>query len=220
MKGDNCFPEENHDIWQKRRKGMKGYNCWIQRIEPWFDPLDPTIVALCATMIVLLLFEYFCLNPFVWILLFESVKQQNNKTTNNNNNYCHPSNLSRSFCQRSNHDLPSSLFYVFVRDNCWIQRIEPWLRIAQQLLRIAQQLLRYAQPWLLLFYVFKQKKHNNYLYSFVWIHKTTTIINPVNRFLKVLCCFSVIVFSVFILIFSILCWCILKKVSAVPLCFL
>ncbi len=27
----------------------------------------------------------------------------------------------------SNHDIPESLFYVFVRDNCWIRRIEPWL---------------------------------------------------------------------------------------------
>ncbi len=81
-------------------------NCWIQRIEPWLDPPDRTIVGSKGsnhgwilrieqlldpkdrtmisqrdiivfpwkTMIVLLLFEYFCLNPFV--LLRKTTKQQ------------------------------------------------------------------------------------------------------------------------------------------------
>ena len=159
------------------------------------------IVFPWKTMIVLLLFEYFCLNPFVWILLFYGFKQQTTKqqrttiivgSKGSNRDIplgynCFPevfltkiiflfkvfqSKTYLSFkkygqkgtlgqvrklvslpvptgqirklvfllvftgqvrkpwfdpldptivgSKGSNHDLPESLFYVFVRDNCWI----------------------------------------------------------------------------------------------------
>lgn len=98
------------------------------------------------------------------------------------------------FC--CNHYLPESLFYVFVRNNCWIQRIEAlivWQKLRDRLggwqswLRIAQQLLD-PKDRIMIQYVSKDNVivNNNTYKSVTKINKSKTFFVYVDIFQSVI----------------------------------